>query len=311
LAEEVPDMLIFNRRTRVMDGEPAEQAWPKSASHESIQQYTKPETEIVPFKPQTQLNAKAQVEPEIKSSQKPAEQAHTTAPAPAKKSIAQAAAPSTKSLTVARSLKIAKSQFCVNHPWRHAYAICDVCKLPYCYVDIMEDQGKLYCMNDINFAIYNPNSTGSNPSINMFSIISSIVLLANSAVLGYFMYPQISFLAKSAANAGASSILLHLSSAYYIPLLNIAVAIFGIIAAITVLRRSIYGFGFSLFVSFFGLLLVLYEYLISSDTYLFISSTLMLISLASLTYSRMSSSKEVVEDKLLTPDIEWPKPETF
>lgn len=220
--------------------------------------------------------------------------------------------PSTE-LSAGDSLRLAKGKFCSNHPWRHAYAVCNVCKLPYCFIDIMEDNGKLYCLNDINLAL--EASGSSNSAINSFSIFSSVIFLANSALLGYFMYPQAKFFVLSLIAIGSVPnlvyALLHITSSYYIPLGNMAVAVLGIVAAITVFRRSIYGFGFSLLVAFCGLLLILYEYLNSSTTYLFVSSILLLVSLAALTYSRMSSAKEVVDSKVLAADIDWPKPETF
>jgi hypothetical protein len=213
-------------------------------------------------------------------------------------------------LTEAESLKFAKGRFCENHPWRQAYALCNVCKLPYCYIEIMEDHGKLYCLNDIDLAI-DTTSSQVNPALNAFSMVSSAIFLGNSAVLGYFMYPQANYLYHNAVKVGALKFLLHVSSVYYLPLANVLLAILGVVAAVTVLRRSVYGFAFSMTVAFAGLMLILFEYLSSSVPYLFVSSGLLLLSLACLTYSRMSSAKEVVEDNVLIPDVEWPRPEVF
>jgi len=214
------------------------------------------------------------------------------------------------SLNAKESIKLAKGQHCVNHPWRNAYALCSVCKFPYCYVDVIEEEGKFYCLNDMKYSMEKQN-TDMNPAMNKFSMVSSLIFIVNSIVLGYFMYPQAKFLFTSAISTGIISFILHVSNTYYIPIGNIALAVLGIVAAITVLRRSVYGFIFSLFISFSGLLLVLYEYLYSSVPYLFVSSILLLLSLASLTYSRMSSSQEALEDRFLSPDIEWPKPEAY
>ncbi len=212
-------------------------------------------------------------------------------------------------MSEAESLRLAKGKFCENHPWRHAYAVCNVCKLPYCFIDIMEEHGKLYCLNDIDKAMEASNQT-ANPSINSFSILSSIIFIINSFVLGYFMLPQATYLVQNAMSVGITKFIFSISNTYYIPIGNMLIAVLGIVAAITVMRRSFYGFGFSLLVSFIGLMLVLYEYLNTSVLYLFISSVLLLLSLASLTYSRMSSAKKVAEE-VMAPEIEWPKPETF
>lgn len=217
-------------------------------------------------------------------------------------------------MSVRESIRAANGKFCINHPWRRAYAVCNVCELPYCFVDIMQDQDKLYCLNDIGLALEETN-TQPNPSMNFFSSVSSMIFIANSLVLGYFTYPQAKFLESGVLAQGISTkiitYLLTINSAYYLPLGNIIIAILGVVAAITVMRKSIYGFGFSLLVSFAGLLLVLYEYLNSSVPYLFVSSALLMVCLSTLVYSRMSSTKVVTEEKELTPDIDWPKPETF
>lgn len=208
------------------------------------------------------------------------------------------------------SIKLAKGQFCVNHPWRHAYAVCNVCRLPYCYIDIMEDHGKLYCLNDIDQSATS-SDTDLNPSVNSFTAISSVIFLANSALLGYYVYPQALYLATNAVNSGTISYLLTIGQSYYLPLANMAIAVFGVIAAFSIFRKSIYGFALGLLVSMVGLMLVLYEYLNSSVPYLFVSSALLLLSLASMTYSKMSAAKEVIEQNSTVSEIEWPKTETY
>ena len=208
------------------------------------------------------------------------------------------------------SIKLAKGQFCVNHPWRHAYAVCNVCRLPYCYIDIMQDQGKLYCLNDIDQSATSSDAD-LNPSVNSFTAISSVIFLANSALLGYYVYPQALYLATNAVNSGTISSLLTIGQSYYLPLANMAIVVFGVIAAFSVFRKSIYGFALGLLVSMVGLMLVLYEYLNSSVPYLFVSSALLLLSLASMTYSKMSAAKEVIEQNSTVSEIEWPKTETY
>ncbi len=329
MAEDgVPDLLIFSKRIESVSPKPAmqqkqvQQQKPAPKPKPQLELiYDKPEPELeLEYIPHSQQKAQAKVtqpKPQALTEQVPkpvrapmAEREEIIRRPTSRREVRQSEKLSKASLTVGESLRLAKDQFCINHPWRHAYAVCSVCKLPYCYIDIMEDQGKIYCLNDINKAM-GPSNVQANPAVNFFSILSSVIFLANSAVLGYFMYPQAKFLAETALNSGLASFIFTISNTYYIPLGNIILALFGVLAAITVLRKSFYGFGFSLMVSFTGLMLVLYEYLNSNVLYLFISSTLLLLSLVSMTYSRMSSSREIAEDQVLVPDIEWPKPETF
>ena len=51
-----------------------------------------------------------------------------------------------KPLTKKESVDAAKGQSCFWHSWRPAYGICAVCKKPYCYEDIVEYGGSLYCL---------------------------------------------------------------------------------------------------------------------------------------------------------------------
>ncbi len=204
----------------------------------------------------------------------------------------------------AESMNAAKGQFCVNHQWRHAYAICAVCNLPYCYVDIMEKNGKMYCLQDIDST--ESGTEKLQPGINTLSVLSSVIFIANSVALGIFSYPQAIFILNQVMKAQFV-----LTMAYYFPLANIAVVILGVAAAISIVKRSSTTLAFSLGVSMFGLLVVLYEYLLNSSPYLFVSSALLLVSVATVIYSSMSSVHEVLEVGKFAKDVNWPKPETF
>lgn len=215
-------------------------------------------------------------------------------------------------MSINESKKQAKGQFCVNHPWRHAYAVCTSCRLPYCYIDIMEQGGKLYCLNDIDSATKQQEFVEETPEVNVFSMMSSLMFVANSLVLGYFTYQQMEFIAITAMKVGVLSFFIHLNTSYYFTLANAAIIILGLASAITVLRKNAYGVGLSVLVSAGGLLVVLYEYLYSNVSYLFIACVLLILSLTLIAYSRMSSIKEVAgEESILVPDIDWPKPEAF
>ncbi len=218
----------------------------------------------------------------------------------------------TSTMSISDSLRLAKGKFCVNHPWRHAYAVCRNCKLPYCYIYIIEDNNGMYCLNDVNLSAWN-GTTNINPSLNVFSVFASLLFLANSVLLWYFMYPQAFFFGHAALSTGVIKFFTNLSPAYLIPLGTLSIAIFGILAAFAVLRRSFYALGFSLLISLTGIMLALYQYLNSSTAYFFISSAVLLLNLAMIIYSRMSAAKEFSEPRTTraNADIDWPRPETF
>jgi hypothetical protein len=49
----------------------------------------------------------------------------------------------------AQSREIAAKLTCINHPWRHAYAVCFTCHRPFCFEDIVEYKKGYYCSNDM------------------------------------------------------------------------------------------------------------------------------------------------------------------
>ncbi|MDE1768529.1 MAG: hypothetical protein KGH62_04115 [Candidatus Micrarchaeota archaeon] len=258
----------------------------------STQVWQLPTRQQVASSPWPQMNRQAQVQRQV---QRAAPQKRT--------SNQQEVIPKSK-MNSAQSIKAAKGQFCVNHQWRHAYAICAICTLPYCYVDIMEKDGKMYCLQDIDAT--ETGTSKQQPEVNSLSVLSSVIFIANSVALGIFSYPQATFIVNQIMKAQFM-----LTSAYYLPLTNLAVVIFGVIAAISIVKRSATTLAFSLGVSMFGLLVVLYEYLLNNSPYLFVSSALLLVSVATVLYSRMSSVNEVLEVGKYAKDVNWPKPEIF
>lgn len=205
--------------------------------------------------------------------------------------------------------------YCTNHPWRKAYAICDKCKLPYCYVDTIEFNKRFYCLQDIDFAAKQQEKIKETVGPNSFSIVASALFLANSILLVYFTYQQTLFLISSASSqgiSGAISFFLSLNPQYYVPLANTLIIIFGAVSAIAILSKSIPAFGFSFFFAFISLSAIAYEYLNSSVTYLLMSSIILLLTISFTTYSRMSAIGQRSEENYnVLSEVEWPKPEVF
>ena len=205
--------------------------------------------------------------------------------------------------------------YCTNHPWRQAYAICDKCRLPYCYVDMISYNNKMYCLQDIDFATKQHGLEHEEMGTNSFSVLASMLFLVNSMLLLYFTYPQAIFLLSNAANkgiTGAISFFLNFNPQYFAPFANTLIIILGFISAITILRKSVVSFGVSFFVAFISLFIVSYEYLNSSVTYLLLSSLMLLIAISLTLYSRMSAIGQHSEENYnVLPSVEWPKPEAF
>ncbi len=305
--DQAPDLLIFRKRAE--DAEKAKDEVQQTAKPEPAP-VQKQEVKLQP-KPESKPNVRADILIPPKQIQAEAQKPNVEYRANLNKDKSSGEDHVKTMLSISESIAQAKGQFCINHPWRHAYAVCNICRLAYCYVDIMEQAGRLYCLNDIDSATKSELAIKQNPEINTFSIIASVIFIGNSLILGYFTYSQAGFIVRSALNTDIIKFLTNLPPSYYIPIANSVIAILGIFSAIAILRKSLYGIGLCLAVSIGGLSVILYEYLNSSVPYLFVSTVLLVLSLGSIVYSRMSSLREVSEEQVIAPDIDWPKPETF
>jgi len=213
----------------------------------------------------------------------------------------------------ARQKESAVELYCTNHPWRRAYARCTNCQLAYCYADLMYYNNKPYCLQDIDDAM---KTDGISPQLdrpNNFSIGASFMLAANSVILGYFLYGQAEFLAAQFTKQGAESFILSsINSVYLVPIANILIIALGIVASLVIYKRSQYTFSFSFGFGFVALFIMLYEYLNNAQIYMALSSFLLLMSVTLMIYSRMSSFRDLQDQKInTTVEVNWPRPETF
>ena len=204
-----------------------------------------------------------------------------------------------------------ESLFCINHPWRHAYGICSKDRLPYCYVELMDYKGKPYCLNDIDSAMAVNGEEIRVNNVNRFSMLTSVLLIVNSSLLAYFLYDQAQFLVSQAIKQGISNFFFQLNMLYVFPIANILIILLGVIAAITILRKSIYMFGFTFVFTFASLLIMVYEYLSTSANYMIVSGVILLVAISTTVYSRVSSLEITSNQVILAPEMNWPKPEVF
>jgi len=206
------------------------------------------------------------------------------------------------------SLEAAKGMVCVNHPWRPAYAICNYCKRPFCYADLVEYNGAFYCLEDIDkVAGQAPNLR--EVSFNSFVAVSSFFLLVNAAIMGYFVYPQAKFLVNYIGSVGFVGFLNSLTYSYGLSFINLLVVIFSALAGLMLFGKSNRWFYLSWMINAFILIIVSYEYLTINSPYLLAVSLVAFLTVGTLSYSRLSKSTE--EIATAHEQINWPRVETF
>ena len=217
---------------------------------------------------------------------------------------------SAKPMSGKESIEEAKGRVCTNHPWRGAYAVCEFCRRPFCYADMIEYGKHFYCLEDIDKAT--SGAVREKAQVNIFTRAAGVVFIIDSLLLLYFTLPQLEFIGISATKLSSSALLAAIGGNYSIPLLNALLSVMGILAAILLFisedQRAIYLAGLVAAVVLIG---VSYEYLNSYLYYTLLVSVIALVEIMLLTFGRVSSVTTSYSTDLGPPDVEWPRLETF
>ena len=91
--------------------------------------------------------------------------------------------------TKAASRKAAQGLQCTWHPWREAYAICNYCHRPFCFEDLVSQNGYFYCLEDIDKAAGAGESQTKQPAginYSAISIVSGVFFIATFVVFLVF-----------------------------------------------------------------------------------------------------------------------------
>ena len=200
---------------------------------------------------------------------------------------------------------------CINHPWRQAYALCEYCKRPFCYADMMPSNNKLYCLEDIDRATRMHLKHTEAPS--RFIYITSIMFALCTILLVYLVYVPANYLAIAATSAGFSKALIGVALNYSITIADLFLAFLSFVAALLMLRRTSMSFGFGASVLALILILTSYEYLTSNAQNLYIILSVTLINMGILSVAKMDISGSINsrQSRMSLEGIEWPRPELF
>lgn len=198
------------------------------------------------------------------------------------------AAPPSRQVSSKDVRKIASHMTCELHPWRKAYAICDICKRAFCYEDIVEHGGKYYCFDDIDKV---PQVIKSEELVkyNNLSIISAICFALVLPVFLFFSYgPLIAFF-KAAEEFGMSSAISNnLTVAVELALLSTVFGVLSLYAAVQILFATKNSFKVSTVVGILTVGLFSYQFLSSIQVYLVVIAVMSFVGLVSLAYSRVA-----------------------
>lgn len=208
------------------------------------------------------------------------------------------------------STKRAENQTCAYHPWRPAYANCEICKRPFCYPDLIISNHKPYCITDVDKT---KASTSEKVSTAVLTYVTALLFIISAVVFIYYMYPQAVFLIDYSLKIGIANFFLRLNTTYDITALNLLLAVFGLLSAWFVLTETESGFILAGLVISTTPLILGYEYINSNVQYLLILSVLYFVDLGFLMLSRFSYIGKRYYTKVAEPEapVRWPVSETF
>ncbi len=216
-----------------------------------------------------------------------------------------------KKLTKDASMELAKSLTCLVHPWRSAYAVCNYCKMGYCFADIIELDDGYYCLEDSGkIEIREPFQ--NNFHINAVLRIAVALFFMISILLFIYTYKQASFIASN-IGLGALLRLPRLPYVYAISIFNMILAILAFIGAMIILAFTARSIETGEVISGTLILIMSYEYMVSGTTYLLGIVICSVAALACVVISRIMENTEVFvrETNTETTKINWPRLETF
>ncbi len=202
--------------------------------------------------------------------------------------------------------------YCVNHPWRKAFAFCEYCHRPFCFADLTKNEGKYYCLEDIDEVIRIPTTKTNKHQI--YNYLAGLVLFMSVGIILYNTYPQVHYslfnIINTVKSIGVVSFIKTINLSYLYTLQNSFLVLFGIISGLLLFFRNNKATILSVLLLVVMTMAVSYNYLDSNVYYLLYTFVLYVLSISLIAVGKMSNigSASISE---ATEGIEWPKFETF
>lgn len=196
------------------------------------------------------------------------------------------------------SRKLAATMNCDLHPWRRAYAICDYCKRPFCYEDIIQSGGKYYCIDDISKV---PEAARRLEAVryNNLGVLSSLLYIAAFIVFIFYAYPAVLALLTTAVKMGIVTFIGSIDITDALLLAESILAIVSLFGGIGILMTRSSSFKTSAMVSIIGVAVFSYQYINLNVTYLAVVAALVFVAFVTLAYSRVSYEELNQEEEML------------
>ncbi len=208
--------------------------------------------------------------------------------------------------TEKESRKAAKGLFCVWHSWRGAYAICDYCRRPFCFEDLIEQSGRYYCLEDINYAAkmydrgYNLSAALLSGML-LFIPIIIVIYLNNSALINMLSYIN---------NVGLQQFISAPKVLYINIIFEFVISLLSFIAGLIMVTGARRSAGFGIFSSVLLFSFFIYIYIQTHATLPLFISIIGIVAFFLIVYSRSEYSDETLPYNYSRPEsqqnLDWP-----
>ncbi|MGC8572179.1 MAG: hypothetical protein ACP5LH_02790 [Candidatus Micrarchaeia archaeon] len=193
-----------------------------------------------------------------------------------------------KSLSAKESRRIGEHMACVWHPWRQAYAICDYCRRPFCYEDLVEHNGLYYCLEDID-KVYNTKETEL-IKYNNFRLLSSTFLFFVFFIFLYYNYNSIVAIPSEIQSIGMNAFFENMFTPLGFMIAKTALVLLSLLTSFIITADLKKSFSITVIVCVLTALLFSYLYIETNTFYFIIIAMLSLASIVVLAYSKASYS---------------------
>ena len=213
--------------------------------------------------------------------------------------------------TEKESRKAAKGLFCVWHSWRDAYAICDYCRRPFCFEDLIEQSGRYYCLEDINYAatMYNKGynlSAALLAGMLLFIPIIIVIYLNNSTLINMLSYIN---------NVGVQQFINAPKILYVNTIFEFIISLLSFIAGLVMVIGSRRSAGFSIFSSVLLFSFFIYVYIQTHAMLPLFVAIVGIVAFFLIVYSRSGYSDETLPYNYSRPEsqqnLDWPEVGNF
>ena len=193
---------------------------------------------------------------------------------------------------------------CTWHPWRKAFETCAYCKRPFCFEDLVSEQGKYYCLEDMDKAA--PEGTSKAYATHSeIRVAGGIILLASFAIFFYRYWQQLVFIGGYANKVGFFLFLKFITPAYVIDIVGGIAALLILLSAVMVFMESRKGVGLGIASSIVMMAAMLYSFTSGVDIWSAVIAFLSMVSLVLLGYTLSTyKAEDVVEGYKESPGAE-------